>query len=288
MLRAPVAGLIPTVRAVIQQHRSAWRKGPLRRRLGLVALAILMLGALLPWPITVTGPFVAAPLVSLPHVAPDSGIVVRVQVLEGTRVAAGAPLVQIRNLEMERELAVSRRVSDSLAALSTRARGLGRYAQVALLDAERSIEEARVAGLRERVEALRLRALGSGVVVTPRTEELVGSWVSNGERVIELGQADSVEIRIVLDGAGATLIRVGSPVRLLREATLDAPVRGRVTTLSATANSSEAMEARLKVPAADSWRPGMTGWASITLRQSNLWGALWWGIRRGVRSDILL
>jgi hypothetical protein len=288
MLRAPVTGLIPTVRAVIQQHRSAWRKGPLRRRLGLAALAILLLGALLPWPITVTGPFVAAPLVSLPHVAPDSGIVVRVQVLEGTRVAAGAPLVQIRNLEMERELAVSRRVSDSLAALSTRARGLGRYAQVALLDAERSIEEARVAGLRERVEALRLRALGSGVVVTPRTEELVGSWVSNGERVIELGQADSVEIRIVLDGAGATLIRVGSPVRLLREATLDAPVRGRVTTLSATANSSEAMEARLKVPAADSWRPGMTGWASITLRQSNLWGALWWGIRRGVRSDILL
>jgi hypothetical protein len=32
----------------------------------------------------------------------------------------------------------------------------------------------------------------------------------------------------------------------------------------------------------------MTGHAKITLRQSNLWGALWWEMRRGIRSDILL
>jgi hypothetical protein len=32
----------------------------------------------------------------------------------------------------------------------------------------------------------------------------------------------------------------------------------------------------------------MTGEASVTLRRSNMWGALWWAIRRHVRTDILL
>jgi hypothetical protein len=32
----------------------------------------------------------------------------------------------------------------------------------------------------------------------------------------------------------------------------------------------------------------MTGRARVRLRNSNVWGALWWQIRRGIRSDILL
>jgi hypothetical protein len=32
----------------------------------------------------------------------------------------------------------------------------------------------------------------------------------------------------------------------------------------------------------------MTGEASIMVRRSNLWGALWWGFRQRVRTDILL
>jgi hypothetical protein len=32
----------------------------------------------------------------------------------------------------------------------------------------------------------------------------------------------------------------------------------------------------------------MTGQASITVRSSNAWGALWWRLRRAVRTDILL
>jgi hypothetical protein len=32
----------------------------------------------------------------------------------------------------------------------------------------------------------------------------------------------------------------------------------------------------------------MRGEASVTLRSSNIWGALWWSIRRGIRTDLLL
>ena len=61
-----------------------------------------MLGAIIPRPITVTGRFVAAPALLVPLTAPDSGIVDRVYVREGTRVEAGMPLVAVRDLDLER------------------------------------------------------------------------------------------------------------------------------------------------------------------------------------------
>lgn len=286
-LRDPLRAGLRTVGMALSQHRAAWREGEWRTRLSVGGLAIILLGAILPWPITITGRFVAAPVLSMALAAPDSGIIQRVQVVEGTRVAAGAPLVQIRNLRLERELLASQRVNDSLTTRSAQARSRSQAAEVAEIDAERSSEEARLAGLRRRVEGLRIRALGGGTVITPRPQELVGQWVTSGATVLQVGEFDSVEIRIALRGAGGTLVREGSPARLLADATLESPVSATITSISATA-TPQTVEARLRLPAHRGWRPGMTGRASVTLRNSNLWGALWWNIRRGVRSDILL
>ena len=48
------------------------------------------------------------------------------------------------------------------------------------------------------------------------------------------------------------------------------------------------VEARVRMAGGGWLRPGMTGEASVTVRRSNVWGALWWGVRRRVRTDILL
>ena len=285
--RAPLRDALGTFALALRKHRAAWQEGRWRTRLSGAGLAMVILGALLPWPITITGPFVAAPVLAIPLAAPDSGIIQRVQVLEGTRVTAGAPLLQIRNLELERELIGARRVNDSLAARSAQARGHSRFADAAEIEAERSSVNARLAGLRQRVEALRIRALGAGTVLTPRPEELVGHWVASGATVLLVGDIDSVEVRIALEGAGGTLIQRGSPARLLADATLESPISATVTSISASA-TPRTVEARLLLPAVSGLRPGMTGRASVTVRDSNLWGALWWSIRRGIRSDILL
>lgn len=288
VLRAPMRQLLRTTSMALRQRRTGWRESRWLRRLIIGASVVVLLGVLLPWPITVTGRFVAAPVVSIPHVAPDSGMIERVRVREGTRVAAGSPLLLIRNLELERELGASRRITDSLALRSAQARGQGRMSQMALVDAQRSIEEARLAGLRQRVEALRIHAMGTGTVMTPRPEELTGRWVSNGEVVLQLARTDSVEIRVALYGAGGTLVRAGAPISLLPDATMAQPVSGHVAAVSETTRPDDAIEARLRLPAGEAWRPGMTGRASITLQRSNAWGALWWSIRRGIRTDILL
>lgn len=250
--------------------------------------AIVVLGAIVPWQITVVAPFRVAPVLATTHAAPDSGVIDRVLVREGDRVSSGSPLVVIRNLPLERELTSVRRSVDSLSVLSAQARGQGRQPELAVLAAHHAVEKARLSGLQERVEALRIRALSSGTVLTPRTAELTGRWVPSGEVVMLLGNADTVEVRILLSGAGASLIRPGSQVHLLPDARVDAPVSGVLTAVSVAGGPTSTAEARLQLPAAGAWRPGMTGRASVALRRSNAWGALWWSIRGGIRSDILL
>jgi multidrug efflux pump subunit AcrA (membrane-fusion protein) len=254
----------------------------------MVAGAILILGLVIPWPLTVLAPFTVVPALSIPITAPDSGVVDQVLVREGTRASPGALLLRIRNLTLEREAAGSRRIVDSLAARSLQAEAGNRTAEVAQLDLARTTEQARLAGLRERIGVLELRALSEGVVLTPRIDELAGQWVRRGAVVLELGRPDSVEIRIALSGAGDAYVKAGQSVRLLPESDRGRPIESTVQQVATAADARHQVEARLRVRADDSWRPGVTGRASIRLRRSNLWGALLWRARQQIRSDILL
>ena len=290
-------GLWFTLRATIREYGSAAMlagrrqvariRGQPAQRIGIVVAAIVLLGVVVPWPVTVTGRFAAAPALSIPLVAPEDGIVDRVLVREGTRVRVGAPLVEIRNLSLERRAAASQRIADSLANREAQARALGRGDDIGRLEAERLAEATRLSGMHAALASLRLRAVWDGVVMTARPEELAGRWVEAGDRVLEVGQPDSVELRIALAGAGASRVRPGQPVELLPYADPGARIRTRVGTVAA-AGSAGSVQARIRMAGGGWLRPGMTGEASVTLRSSNVWGALWWAIRRRVRTDILL
>jgi multidrug resistance efflux pump len=198
------------------------------------------------------------------------------------------PLLQVRDLDLERAALETGRRVDSLAARETQARAAGRADETARLEAERATEAARLDGMTAEQRLLTLRALVPGIVVTSRPERLTGRWVDLGQRLIELGQPDSLEIRIALAGAGATQVRAGQRARLVFHADGNS-LAGRVGGVALTsADGSGTVEARVGLRADGPWRPGMTGEASVTLRESNLWGALWWSVRRRVRTDILL
>jgi len=283
------------IHGALQTGLEAWREfrtrvaaRRVRDRLGLALAIVLLVGAIVPRPITVTGSFAVAPALSVRLTAPDSGIVAGVFVREGTRVEAGMPLLQVRDLDLERAALETGRRVDSLAARETQARAAGRADVTARLEAERATEAARLGGMTTEQRLLTLRALVPGIVVTSRPERLTGRWVDLGQRLIELGQPDSLEIRIALAGAGATRVRAGQRARLVFHADGNS-LAGRVGSVALTsADGSGAVEARVGLRADGPWRPGMTGEASVTLRESNLWGALWWSVRRRVRTDILL
>ena len=286
--RSALRTLGQTLAASARELRARAGARRLRDRALVVAVVLLVVGAIIPRPITVTGPFVVAPALSVALTAPDSGLVGRVYVREGTRVEAGMPLLQVRDLDLERAVLATARRADSLAARVSQARAADRSAEVARLEAERATDAARLDGMTATQRDLTLRALVPGIVVSHRPEQLIGQWVDLGARLIELGEPDSVELRIELTGAGATRVKPGQPVRLVFHADAGS-LAARVTGVAMTGTSrAGAVEARVGMRGSPRWRPGMTGEASVTLRRSNLWGAIWWGVRKRVRTDLLL
>ena len=182
----------------------------------MVAAVVLIAGVVIPRPITVTGPFAVAPALSVPLTAPDSGHRRRVYVREGTRVEAGMPLLAGARPRPRAGGARDRRRADSLAAREARrpARPAGRTRSRGSKPSARPSRPGST-GMSAEQRVLTVRALVPGIVVTPRPEQLAGRWVELGERLIELGQPDSLELRIALAGAGATQVRAGQPVRLV-------------------------------------------------------------------------
>jgi len=282
------------IRSAVQTGVAGWREFRARaaaRRIRDRALAavmvIVIVGALVPRPITVTGRFTLAPALLVPLTAPDSGLVSKVYVREGTRVEPGMPLLEVRDLDLERSALASARRADSLAARETSARAAGAAAEAARVAAERAAEQARLDGMTTLRRMLTLRALAAGVVMTHRPEELTGRWIGLGEHLIDLGQPDSLEVRIALEGAGASRVRAGQPARLVFHAD-GGTWRARITGVAQSSADTGTVEARIGLHALEHRRTGMTGEASVTLRESNLWGALWWGVRKRVRTDLML
>jgi hypothetical protein len=68
------------------------------------------------------------------------------------------------------------------------------------------------------------------------------------------------------------------------------PSRQTTTALESVGASAPggAVEARTRLPSTAACRPGMSGEASVTVREASLWGALAWAVRRRIRSDLLL
>jgi len=288
MTRDPIREWTRTIRTAGREFRARLPSGRGGRAMA-VAGVLALLGALVPARITVTGPFTITPSASVSLMARDSGLVFEVPVREGAVAAQGATLARLRNLDLERAVAAGARSLDSLAMREAAARARGQDGESARLGEEARAEAARLAGLRSRMESLILRAPSRGVVLTHRPEELAGTWTELGDTVLQLGDLTRMEARIAVHGAGAAMVRPGLPVRLVAYADPGHHLNGSVYGVSvAAADSAGAVEGRVRLLGDGALRPGMTGEASITLRQSNAWGALWWAVRRRVRTDLLL
>lgn len=273
----------------IREHRALWRSGGLWRRVGGAAAALVVLGLVVPWPITVTGRFTARAPLDLAVRAPESGVLAQMHVVEGERVPAGTLLGLVRNLALERRAVTLRRLADSLAGEETRARVAGRTAQARQFEAERREWDTERVAVEHRIRALTLRAPVAGVVVTPRLEERLGRWVAAGGEVMRLNEPDSLELVVALERAGATLVRAGQPAAVFVRLGVGRALEARVASVAAAAAGPGRVEARIHFPsAAAGLRPGVTGEARIAVQRSNVWGALWWAVRKRVRSDLLL
>ena len=185
----------------------------------LILTAAVVVFCLLPlWHQSTSGRFVLEPVRRSVVRAAVPGVVSDVFVEEGSRVRPGEPLAKLRNLPLESaaaeaqarlKMAASRAISAQLSH--------GEYG-AAMKERERLGVQSSQFKLKS--EGLELESPIAGVVLTPRVEDRVGSYLTEGAEVLEVADVESLRARIYVSEYDMYKIREGAPARLYVDGTL--------------------------------------------------------------------
>jgi putative peptide zinc metalloprotease protein len=273
------ASLRSRFNAIVPEQGRTWR-----------ILALLSaLALLLPWSRTARGEWVALPLRYSLVTAPIDGVVDQVLVDERMQVAAGQPLLHITNASIERARPTLIRQRDSLwARIATSRSAAGN--DLALLEASGRVADARAKNADGVRRSGAVPAPTAGTILSTKPELLLGKQVVAGTPLLQLGEGDSLDIRIHLGGGGSASVRVGQTVTLLLDADGSHRVKAQVQSVGSRAHEapSHGAEARVRLAASAVWRPGMRGVATVRIAGSTVGGALIWAVRTRLRPDLLL
>jgi putative peptide zinc metalloprotease protein len=174
--------------------------------------ALLLLFFLPLWRETVSGRFVLEPVRKSVVRAHVPGTVVGVLAQEGVPVIAGTPLLRLRNLQLDSQLALAESDFDTASDRATQARL--RNADYAVLDHERDEFAERMHLLRDQAAQLTLTADISGVVVTPRMQDLLDTYILEGTEVAEVSDISAMRARIYVAETDLRKVQAGSRARI--------------------------------------------------------------------------
>lgn len=184
---------------------TAYRVAPL--------FAAVLLAALLPlWPDFVEASFVLEPARRAWIRAEVPGTVTRVLAEEGQTVAAGQPLVELRNLELES--AAARAEADLRLASAQASRALIEQGNFGPAEYKRQEMKERERSLVNQLALLVVRSPIAGIVATPRLHDLLGTYLEAGTPMAEVADLTEMRARIYIPEFGMRDVRIGTRVRL--------------------------------------------------------------------------
>jgi len=188
------------------------------------------------WPETRTGRFSLEAIRRAAVHAAVPGEVMSVFPAEGQFVAAGAPLVYLRNSELEARAA---RVNSEWQVASLRAEQARlRYADYSRAERERDSLRQQSAELASQLSALQLISPISGVVITPRLPDLARSYIEAGSLLLEVADVSVLRARIYLPEFDLRDVKAGDPVSLKLDSSFE-PLHSRVLEVAPSASRIE-------------------------------------------------
>ena len=281
--------LVDALGALAAKKRALMRVPQQRRRLYMAATAATLAAVtLLRWPLRVAGDhpsFRASTYAEARTLVP--GTVERVLVREGMAVARGAPLLQLRDVEL-------RATRDAAAADASVAERQAAQAASRGDAGEERLQRTRAQALREQVKLLEeqvaattVRAPVSGLVLTPRPEERVGARLEAGDLVVTLGRTDTLELDFGVPQREVGRVTEGQAVRLRVDALPQRTFEGRVSFLGQLPTDSGGdvqYPVRARVPNTDGLlKPGMAAHAKVLTASASVVGRLLRGPVRWLR-----
>ncbi len=197
---------------------------------GLPVAVALLLALFAPlWRQTVEAPFVLQPSRRAVLRAEVPGVVTAVLASEGQRVNAGQPLLQLRNLKLSSDAA---EVGSKLEQANARAvQSQLTYAAYGPAQREKENLAEQNRAVQEQVAKLTVTTPAGGVVITPRVNDILGSYVSRGDELLEVADLSSLRARLYLPEFAMRDVHLGAPVRLHLDGTF-ASVPGTLVEIS--------------------------------------------------------
>ena len=263
---------------------------PRRKRALVISVAVAAIAALtlIRWPLRVDGASpVFRPLWRADVRPTISGVVDRVFVREGMTVERGAPIAHLRDDELRAQRdAASAEVSaaDRAAAMAA---SRGDPAEERLQRLRGDVLRRDVGLLDEQINSAVVRSPVSGVVLTPRPEERVGTRAEAGDLLAIVGRTDSLELEFGVEQREITRVRVGEEVRLRVDALPQRTFSGRVVSIGALpASDSTSVMFPVRAMVANPGgllRPGMAAYARVLTAPTSVLGRVTRGPVRAIR-----
>jgi putative peptide zinc metalloprotease protein len=228
------------------------------------------------------------------------GRLVETNAAEGQTVSAGAPLLRLRNLDLES--AAAKVAADLQTASGHAIQAQLRYGDYAAAERHRQELTEEDRGLREKMARLKVVSPIAGTVVTPRVQDLLGSYLPSGREVVQVADISVLQALVYVPEPEVGKIRVGAPAALHFDA-LTGSVLGRVGQLGTMSTELEKglmpletykgiqaphfYVARVPLPNdGETLRDGMTGTAKILVRRRSLAEFAWTGVTEFVRRKL--
>jgi putative peptide zinc metalloprotease protein len=181
-------------------------------RTAAVATVALVAFCLPVWHESVIGRFLLEPAHRAVVRAVTPGIVTAVYANEGNAVDAGVPLLQLRNVPLQSRLALSK--ANYQMATERANSAVLHFGDFGAVLRQRDLLAVQNRALTAQAAKLDLASPISGTVVTPRMEDQVGSYVTEGAELAEVADLRAMRARIYISEYEMSKFQVGSKARI--------------------------------------------------------------------------
>lgn len=232
-----------------------------------IGTAVLLGLILIPFPMRISGLAQVAPSQTQYVRAEEDGVVQKVLVAEGEKVAPGTPLVQMTDWGQRAALAGAQAKYNTATAQMTRALVNNDATTAGQRQLEADYLRDEMTRSTDQLSRMTLHSELAGVVATPHVENLTGKKLSTGDPIMELVSTDTLVVDVTVPERDVALLKVGAPANIKLEAFPTSTFHGTVSVISPSGEAvgdGRVFFARIAVPNANGEvRPGMQGFSKI-------------------------
>lgn len=223
------------IMAPFMQKKAALMKMPKHQKIATAVAAAVVVAILtfVPWNMKVMGDVTVLPQQRTPVVSEVEGIVKSVNFREGSAVTRGAVisrlqddnyLLSLNDQKMRRDMLL-KQISRSQSTLDSSSLAMQK---IQLEQAEREIEY-----FQHLLDRTQIKAPVDGILITPRIEERIGSFLKKGEQFCELANMRNTRAEVHIQEGDVTYLQLGQKIRLKMNAFPTKKFHGNVTLLGA-------------------------------------------------------